>query len=87
MPNNLGDRKWYVYLLECCDGSYYTGVTTNIEKRMRAHQAGIGSKYVASKGFKMILVSREGGSKSEVYKTEYMIKQLPKKNKLEWFFK
>ena len=81
----MDDNKWHVYLLECNDGSYYTGVTNNIEKRMRAHKTGKGSKYVVSRGFKIILASRECNSKSDACKAEYAIKQLLKKDKLMWF--
>ena len=35
---------WYIYILECLDGSYYTGVTNNLEKRMKTHQSGKGSE-------------------------------------------
>ena len=39
-------QKWFVYLLECLDGSYYVGVTTDVDKRMNAHAEGKGSRYV-----------------------------------------
>jgi putative endonuclease len=38
-----------MYILECCDGSYYTGSTKNLEKRFAQHQSGKGSKYVRSR--------------------------------------
>ncbi len=37
--------KGYLYILECVDGSYYTGSTTDLEKRLLQHQAGIGAKH------------------------------------------
>ena len=78
-------KNWYVYLLECKDGSFYTGTTNNLEKRMKAHVEGKGSKYVFSKGFKKILASKICKNKSEAYKCEYKIKQLPKNKKINWF--
>ena len=45
-------KKWYVYILECQDGSFYTGVTNDVDARMKAHAEGKGSKYVYRKGFK-----------------------------------
>jgi len=45
-------KQWYVYILECEDGSFYTGVTNDVDKRMKAHADGKrGSKYVYNKGF------------------------------------
>ncbi|MCH7568874.1 MAG: GIY-YIG nuclease family protein [Nanoarchaeota archaeon] len=78
------EKKWYVYILECLDGSYYTGVTTNIEERVKKHVSGKGSKYIYSKGFKKILVVIDCETKSSACKTEYSIKQLPKNEKLDW---
>lgn len=80
------EKPWYVYILECQDGSYYTGITNDLEKRMKAHKEGKGSKYVKSKGFLGLLSSKACSSKSEAAKVEYEIKQLPKKEKLDFFY-
>ena len=79
------EQRWFVYLLECLDGSYYAGVTTDVDKRMNAHAEGKGSKYVYSKGFKKLIAAIPCKNKSESCKAEYKIKQLSKKEKLEWF--
>lgn len=79
------EKKWYVYLLECQDGSFYTGVTNDIDERMNAHATGKGSKYVYRKGFKEILRIKECKDRSEACKYEYEIKQLSKNEKLDWF--
>ena len=76
---------WFVYILECLDGSYYTGVTIDLDKRMKAHAKGKGSKYVYRKGFKQLLRMKPCENKSQAYKFEYKIKQLSRKNKLAWF--
>jgi putative endonuclease len=81
----LLEKEWYVYILECKDGTYYTGVTTNLEKRMKTHASGKGSKYVYKRGFNRLLKSKLCKDKSEACKFEYQIKQLPRKNKLDWF--
>ena len=49
------EKQWYVYILECQDGSFYTGVTNDVDVRMNAHATGKGSKYVYKKGFKKLL--------------------------------
>ena len=79
------EKDWFVYILECCDGSYYTGVTNDIDKRMKTHCSGKGSKYVAKKGFKQLLRTMECKDKSEACKIEYQIKQLPRSEKLGFF--
>lgn len=78
-------KYWHVYILECCDGSFYTGVTNDIDARMKAHATGKGSKYVYQKGFKELLKTKECKNKSDACKYEYAIKQLPKNMKLSWF--
>jgi len=76
------EEEWFVYILECLDGSFYTGVTNDIDKRMKIHASGKGSKYVARRGFKELLRKKVCGSKSEACKEEYRIKKLPKSEKL-----
>jgi len=81
----MEEKKWFVYLLECLDGSFYTGVTNDVDKRMKAHSEGKGSKYVYRKGFSKLLRAIPCKSKSIACKYEYEIKQLPKNEKLVWF--
>jgi putative endonuclease len=78
-------KQWYVYILECCDGSFYTGVTNDVEARMKTHAIGKGSKYVNKKGFKKLLKVKECRNKSDACKCEYFIKKLPRNQKLDWF--
>ena len=78
-------NPWHVYILECKDGSFYTGVTNNISARMKAHAIGKGSKYVFRKGFKRLLRTKQCKDKSDACKCEYEIKQLPRAEKLAWF--
>ncbi len=78
-------KQWFVYILECGDGSYYTGVTTNVDARIKAHAEGKGSKYVYNKGFRKLLFAKPCDSKSQACKYEYQIKKLPRSQKLGWF--
>ncbi len=75
-------KQWFVYLLECLDGSYYAGTTNDVDKRMKAHSEGKGSRYVYMKGFKKLIAVIPCKNKSEACKTEYKIKKLPRKDKL-----
>ena len=79
------EKHWHVYLLECQDGSFYTGVTNDLDKRMKTHAEGKGSKYVRQKRFKCILRSKECLNRSEAQKAECYIKTLDKYDKLDWF--
>jgi putative endonuclease len=78
-------ENWFVYLLECGDGSFYTGITKDVEKRMKKHVLGKGSKYVRQKGFKKLLRTQICKNKSEALKREYEIKHLPRDKKIDWF--
>ena len=78
-------KQWFVYILECGDSSYYTGVTNDVDKRMDVHAKGKGSKYVYQKGFRELLFAKPCKNKSEACKFEYKIKQLPRDQKLDWF--
>lgn len=78
-------KEWYVYILECCDGSFYTGVTNDIDLRMKAHAEGKGSKYVYSHGFKELLHAKLCLNRSDASKAECFIKKLPRNEKLNYF--
>ena len=79
------EKPWFVYILECQDGSFYTGITNDIDKRMKAQAEGKGSKYVRHKRFKKLLRTKQCKSRSDALKEEYKIKQLPKWDKLTYF--
>lgn len=42
-------KKWFVYIVECYNGTFYTGITTNINKRISTHNKGVGAKYTRSR--------------------------------------
>ena len=78
-------KRWYIYLVECSDGSFYTGITNDLENRMKAHSQGKGSKYVRAKGFGKLLKSKELESHSVALKEELKLKKLKRFEKLEYF--
>ena len=74
--------KWQIYIIECQDGSLYTGITIDLEKRLAAHNAGKGAKYTTSRR-PVQLVYREGAAnRSEASKRENAIKKLNRNDKL-----
>ena len=71
----------YVYILECSDGSYYTGYTIDVQKRLKTHNAGLGSRITRSK-LPVVLVHQEAyRSKSKALKREAEIKSWPRAKK------
>jgi putative endonuclease len=56
MPS--GEPKWWVYVLRCADGTLYTGVTTDPDRRLKQHNAGTASKYTRARG-PVLMVYRE----------------------------
>jgi putative endonuclease len=73
---------WYVYILECSDKSLYTGITNNIEKRIKTHNAGKGSKSLLGKLPVKLVYSEKADNRSEALKREAVIKKLTRKEKL-----
>lgn len=72
---------WYLYILRCGDGTLYTGITTDIPRRLEAHKEGRGAKYTRGRG-PLELVYRElCGTHSQALKRELEIKALPRPEK------
>lgn len=77
------NMKNYVYIIKCADNTYYTGWTTNIEKRIKAHNNGNGAKYTKSRRPVSLVYFEILETKSLALKREYAIKQLTRKQKEE----
>lgn len=75
------DKPWYLYILRCGDGSLYTGITTDVEKRLEAHRAGKGAKYTRGRGPLELVYREECGTHSDALKRELEIKALPREEK------
>lgn len=67
---------WFLYLLECSDGSIYTGITTDVEKRYAAHASGKGARYTRSRPPQRLLAVFEFDDRSSASKGEYELKRL-----------
>jgi putative endonuclease len=74
-------KKFFVYILECKDGSYYTGYTDDIGKRLKAHNSGKGAKYTRARRPCVLVYYEEFMDKSSAMKREYAVKQLSRKQK------
>ena len=73
----------YVYIVECKDGSLYTGWTTNIERRIDEHNQGKGAKYTRSRAPVKLRHFETYDTKKEAMRREWEIKQLTRRNKLK----
>ncbi|MFM9966893.1 MAG: GIY-YIG nuclease family protein [Burkholderiales bacterium] len=69
-------KTWYLYLLECNDGSIYTGITVDVAKRFAAHLSGRGARYTRAHPPVKLLASFEHPNRSLASKAEYATKQL-----------
>ncbi len=73
----------YVYIVECKDGTLYTGWTSDIKKRLAEHNQGKGAKYTRARYPVVLKYLEKLKSKQEACKREYTIKQLSRVEKLE----
>lgn len=80
----MKQNNWVCYIVECSDGTLYTGVTNNIDKRLRAHNGEIkgGAKYTSKRRPVKLMVAIPCEDKSNAMKLEYKIKKMSRKEKL-----
>ena len=76
---------YYVYIVECADSSLYTGITTNLEKRLRQHNGEItgGAKYTKTRRPVKLVYSEPSENRSTASKREYQIKQYKRSEKIK----
>jgi putative endonuclease len=72
---------WFIYILQCSDGSFYTGSTNNLEKRFSDHLSGRGGKYTRSHKPQRIVYKEELQTKSDALRREAEIKKLSRLQK------
>ena len=76
-------KKYYTYILECSDGSFYTGYTDDLEARVDCHNSGKGAKYTRGRRPVKLVYYECFDTKSEAMSREYMIKKLTRRRKEE----
>ncbi|WP_159838097.1 GIY-YIG nuclease family protein [Burkholderia sp. 8Y] len=67
---------WFLYLIECDDGSLYTGIATDVEARFTAHASGKGARYTRARKPLRVMASFELAGRSEASRAEYWVKRL-----------
>ena len=75
-PATARQKDWFVYLIECVDGSIYTGIAIDVEARFAAHLSGKGARYTRSHRPVRLLATEIHPNRSSATKAEYRIKQL-----------
>jgi putative endonuclease len=86
MEGNLSemeDVRHYVYIVQCCDGTLYTGYTTDIERRIDEHNKGTGARYTRSRTPVRLVYVEESSSKGAALAREYAIKKLSRLEKVK----
>lgn len=76
--------SYEVYIVECGDGTFYTGIATDIERRLREHEAGArGARYLRGRGPLRMVFNSSAGDRSQAQRAEYRIKQLSRQRKID----
>jgi putative endonuclease len=78
---------WFLYMIECEDGSIYTNIAIDVASRFRAHACGKGAKYTRSHKPRRLLLAVRYPSRSVASKAEYEFKRLSAKQKRIWITK
>ncbi|MEI3775305.1 MULTISPECIES: GIY-YIG nuclease family protein [Pectobacterium] len=81
MTEHAEDSHWYLYILRTVAGVLYTGITTDVSRRLNQHQTGKGAKALRGKGELTLVFHCRVGNRSDALKLEYRIKQLSKNQK------
>ncbi len=79
----MGMPSWVVYMLRCSDGTIYTGCTNDLEKRVKAHNAGRGAKYTKRRLPVTVAFTEPHPDRSSAQKAEAEIKKLTRAQKLK----
>jgi len=77
------EKMWKLYILRCGDGSLYTGISTDVERRLEEHRSGKGAKYTRGRGPLELAYVEECTDKSAALRRELEIKALPREEKLK----
>ncbi len=72
---------YFVYILQCTDGTLYTGITTDLARRFKEHKAGTGARYTRARGAVRMVYTETHANRSAVSRREAEIKRLPRSQK------
>ena len=72
---------WFLYLIECADGSVYTGIAVDVQARFEKHVSGTGARYTRSRKPVQVLASFELADRSSASSAEYWVKRLTRRRR------
>jgi putative endonuclease len=75
------DTSWIFYILKCSDGSFYSGITNDLERRLRQHRSGRASRYTRTRRPMRIVYREPCASRSHALRREHQVKGLSRKEK------
>lgn len=78
---NVSDNPWFVYILRCADGTFYTGITNNLPRRCRHHNLGKASRYTRCRRPTELIYQESVAGRSEALRRELAIKALSRREK------
>lgn len=78
------NNAWWVYLVQCADGTLYTGITTDTTRRLRQHNGDLsgGARYTASRRPVTLVFRQSCRNRSEASREEHRLRTLPRQQKL-----
>ena len=79
------EKTWYLYILRCGDDTLYTGITTDVQRRLADHRAGKGAKYTRGRAPLELVYEENCGTHSDALKRELAVKALPRAEKEKLF--
>jgi putative endonuclease len=79
----MSDGVYFVYIVRCRDGTLYTGITRDVNRRIIEHNSGRGAKYTRGRGPVELLSSVRVGDRSSALRLELLVKRQPRAKKLE----
>ena len=79
------EKTWYLYILRCGDDTLYTGITTDVQRRLADHRAGKGAKYTRGRAPLELVYEEKCGTHSDALRREYAVKALPRAEKEKLF--
>jgi len=77
MPEQ-NETPWFLYIIRCNNGNLYTGISTDVARRLAQHESGKGAKFLRGKGPLELVYQKKIGSRSDALKAESTIKKLTK---------
>lgn len=82
-PKHTEKKQWYVYMLVCADGTLYTGITTDLKRRVMEHNSGPkGAKYTRARQPVRLVFHEHAANRQVASQKEYALRKLPRKDKL-----